>query len=82
MALSEKHEIVNMEKSSEDDPTLILRAQDKLTESVNDMLRAQDRLVEAIIEISRSLAAYHDGAIQDGLNKQNFFKSARRDNKE
>lgn len=62
MALSGKHETVNMEKSNEDDATLILQAQDKLAESVNDMLRAQDRLVEAIIEISRSLAAYQDDA--------------------
>jgi len=68
MSLSGKHGIVNMEKSSEDEPTFILRAQDELAES--------------IIEIYRSLAAYHGGLVQDGLNKHTFLRPARRDNKE
>ena len=82
MVLLEKPGIANMEKAGEDEPIFMLRAQDKLAESVNNRLRAQDKLVESIVEINRLLAVYQGGPVQDGLNKHTFLKPARRSDKE
>jgi len=61
----------NTEKASEDDLVLILRAQDKLAESVEKTLRAQDKLAELMKEVSRLLAAYQGGQDRDARGISN-----------
>jgi len=61
MALSGKYGVVNIEKSSENEPIFTPHVHDELANAVNKVLQAQDKLVECLIEMRGLLLARDDG---------------------